>query len=53
MTRKHFKALAEEIKLINDYRARVDAAHAVCRACSQFNAAFDFKKFLQACNADV
>jgi hypothetical protein len=50
MTKKHFKALAEEIYRIPDDNARRMAAEAVAYACRQFNPAFDRSKFFIACN---
>jgi len=49
MTRKHFEALAYEIKWIEDKAARLTAAIAVCKAARQFNSRFDQSKFLDAC----
>ena len=49
MTRKHFEALAYEIKWIEDKAARLTAAIAVCKAARQFNSRFDQAKFLTAC----
>lgn len=49
MTRKHFIALAYEIKWIEDKAARLAAAIAVCKAAKQFNRQFDQARFLTAC----
>ena len=49
MTRKHFIALAYEIKWIEDKAARFAAAIAVCKAAKQFNRQFDQARFLTAC----
>ena len=49
MTRKHFEALAYEIKWIENKEARLLAAIAVCKAVKQFNNRFDQSKFLDAC----
>ena len=50
MTRKHFEALAAEIRQIPDKVAREQAARAVARACRQFNPNFDMSRFLAACD---
>ena len=49
MTRKHFEALAYEIKWIENKEARLLAAIAICKAVKQFNNRFDQSKFLTAC----
>lgn len=49
MTRKHFEALAYEIKYIENKAARLTAAIAVCKAARQFNNRFDQGRFLAAC----
>lgn len=49
MSRKHFEALADQIKWIEDKAARLAAAIAVCKAAKQFNSKFDQSKFLDAC----
>ena len=46
MTKKHFKALAEAIKTLDN---REQAANAVADACQQFNDRFDRKRFLKEC----
>lgn len=51
MTRKHFEALATQIKRIEDKAARVAAATAVARACADFNPAFNAARFYAACDA--
>jgi hypothetical protein len=49
MTRKHFQALANEIKWIDNKASRLEAAIAVCKAARQFNSRFDQARFLTAC----
>ena len=49
MTRKHFEALAKEIKAIGPMGARQFAARAVCKAARRFNDLFDTKRFMLAC----
>lgn len=49
LTRKHFEALAVEIRQIPDKVAREQAAYAVARACRQLNPHFDMARFLAAC----
>ena len=49
MTRKHFQALADEIKEIADVVARRLAAEAVARACKRMNPAFNKDRFIAAC----
>jgi hypothetical protein len=49
MSRKHFEALADQIKWIDNKEARLAAAIAVCKAVKQFNSKFDQSKFLDAC----
>ena len=49
MSRKHFEALADQIKWIDNKAARLEAAIAVCKAVKQFNGQFDQARFLTAC----
>ena len=49
MSRKHFEALAYQIKCIDKKDARLAAAIAICKAVKQFNSRFDQSKFLTAC----
>jgi hypothetical protein len=49
MSRKHFEALAAEIKTIPNMAARLYAAMAVCKAAGQFNDRFNQQRFLDAC----
>ena len=50
MSRQHYKALAQEIKLIQDNAARQEAFKAVATACELFNPRFDRRIFAAACN---
>lgn len=52
MSRKHFIALAEEIKDIRDTKTRKEAAVAVAHACKRMNNAFDWGRFMSACNVE-
>lgn len=49
MTRKHYVALAESIRHIDDIDARKAAAQAVADVCKRDNAAFDRARFFVAC----
>lgn len=49
MTRKHFVALAKEIKAIADDTCRKAAAEAAAIACAASNDKFDRERFLTAC----
>ena len=49
MSRKHFVALAESFKHIQDLNARRQAADAVISVAWQLNANFDKQRFLSAC----
>ena len=49
MTRKHYEALAQEIKLIQNQEARQSAFEAVSTACELFNPRFDRRIFAVAC----
>lgn len=53
MSKKHFKALAEEISRIEDLTARIAAARAVANAVRQFNGMFDAAKFFTACDVII
>ena len=46
MTRKHFRALAEALK---ESKASLATCQSIARTISQFNANFDYVKFLEAC----
>ena len=49
MSRQHYKALAQEIRLIQDLPAREAAFKAVAIACELFNPRFDRRIFADAC----
>ena len=49
MTRKHFVAMAREIKEISNMEARLQAAIAFCKVARATNNKFDQAKFLTAC----
>jgi hypothetical protein len=49
MTRKHFIAMAKEIKEIANMEARLQAAIAFCKVARSVNNKFDQSKFLDAC----
>lgn len=49
MSRKHFEALAEQIRQIPVMSQRLAAAIAVAKAARQFNNRFDQSRFLDAC----
>lgn len=53
MSRKHFVALASEIRSIFDAEHRRTAAITVAKACRQFNPAFDAARFFEACGVEV
>ena len=53
MSKKHFEALAAQIALIEDIKARLDAAEAVAKVCQQFNSCFDSTRFFLACGIDI
>lgn len=46
MTRKHFRAIAEALKISN---ASLDTCRAIAQVCREDNPNFDTYKFLQAC----
>lgn len=50
MSKKHFEALAAEIRKLPVAMSRRDAAVAVARAAAQFNDKFDAERFYKACN---
>jgi hypothetical protein len=52
MSRKHFQALADEIRFISDLTARKIAAQAVASACAQCNNRFDYGRFYSACGVE-
>jgi hypothetical protein len=49
MTRKHFVAMAVEIKEIANMEARLQAAIAFCKVAKAVNSRFDQSRFLDAC----
>jgi hypothetical protein len=49
MTRKHFIAMAAEIKEIADLTARKQAALAFCNVARAVNSRFNQQRFLTAC----
>ena len=49
MTRKHFEALAKNIRRIMDPQVRLNAAVAVAAACQELNPRFDHETFYKAC----
>jgi hypothetical protein len=49
MSRKHFQALADELKAVG---ADLVTCQAVARACRQFNSNFDTYRFLKACGQE-
>ena len=49
MTKKHFEALARQIRNILDPHVRLNAAVAVAAACKETNRRFDFDRFYEAC----
>jgi hypothetical protein len=49
MTRQHYKALAQEIRLIRVMESREAAFRAVATACELFNPRFDRRIFAAAC----
>jgi hypothetical protein len=51
MSRKHFRALADAIRLIPDAAARRQAAAAVASVCRAMNGRFDTARFLEAADA--
>ena len=51
MTRKHFKALAEAIREIDNGIERTRTALLIAQVCQKFNDGFDYDKFYEACNA--
>lgn len=51
MTKKHFEALAAEIRRIPDKAVREQAARALADVCWRFNPRFDVARFLTACDA--
>ena len=60
MSRKHFKALAAELKFTKPSPDKGDAAmiqwrsdvRAVSRVCDRMNPSFDAPRFLEACGYD-
>lgn len=49
MSRKHYEALAQEIRLIQDQAARQAAFEAVATVCECYNPRFDRRIFAVAC----
>lgn len=49
MTKKHFEAIAYEIKQIANMEARLLAALAICKASNKLNSNFNQDVFLTAC----
>ena len=49
MSRKHYEALAQEIRLIPEFDIRLAAARAVIKACEMFNPRFNREIFYTAC----
>lgn len=49
MSKKHFTALAAEIRKMENTDYRLAAAAAVAAASRQFNPMFDAQKFYEAC----
>jgi hypothetical protein len=49
MTKKHFDAIAYEIKQIANMEARLLAALAICKASNKLNSNFNQDVFLTAC----
>lgn len=49
MSKKHFEALAAEIRKLDNAISRRDAAYAVMKVAEQFNPAFDAERFYKAC----
>ncbi len=50
MTRKHFEALAKQIRMIADPSTRLIAAIAVAGACQECNPKFNYLRFYEACD---
>jgi hypothetical protein len=50
MTKKHFQALADHIRLELDHtgNSREQVAQAIARACASFNPRFDRQRFISA-----
>jgi hypothetical protein len=51
MSKKHYEALAQEIRLIRDMASRQAAFEAVATVCECYNPRFDRRVFKVACNA--
>ena len=51
MTRKHFEAIAEVIKTIDDPATRAQVALNMVTQLAQFNPRLDTARFVRACNA--
>lgn len=49
MTRKHFQAMADEIKRIQDKFERQTIADAFATVAKQTNSRFDRQRFMEAC----
>lgn len=53
MTRMHFEALAEAIsRLPKEDNSRMEVAGTIARVCKHFNYAFNWQKFIAACEPD-
>lgn len=51
MSRMHFEELAEAIsRLPQEGNSRREVAGAIARVCKHFNYAFNWQKFMAACN---
>lgn len=53
MTKKHFEALAAEIRTIFNEDHRHTAAVTVAKVARQFNPSFDAARFYKACGVNV
>lgn len=53
MTKKHFEALAQQIKLISDLKARCSAATAVAIVARAENSRFSQDRFYTACGLQL
>jgi hypothetical protein len=50
MSRKHFQAFADAIKMIQDYPERCRTARLTADVCHGFNGMFDRGRFYTACD---
>lgn len=53
MTKKHFEALAAEMRTIFNAEHRHTAAVTVAKVARQFNVNFDAARFYKACGVEV